>query len=113
MFAGENVFLMMVMVLSETEAVREGVLTAKRDVGTTCEGVAIAVDGGGGGGGGGVPVHPQVVMSRRIMTEIARMCFIDAGQIFPFNKVMETTHRTGVRNPFIPTDCPAPVYSGW
>jgi hypothetical protein len=89
MFAGLNVFFTMVMVLSDTEAVREGV--------TTGVGRIVVITGGGGTGAlvgatvgcaGGDPEHPQVRMSRRAIMRSTRIDLIDAGRIFPYNKMM-------------------------
>jgi hypothetical protein len=92
MFAGENVFFMMVMVLSDTEAVREGVTTGaggvERIVVITGGGVAVTVVGTTVGCAGGDPEHPQVRMNRRAIMRSAEIDRIDAGRIFLYNKVV-------------------------
>ena len=91
MFAGENVFFMMVMVLSDTEAVREGVTTGAgvgRVVVITGGGVVVTVVGTTVGCAGGEPEHPQVSMSRRAIMGSAEIDRIDAGRIFLYNKVV-------------------------
>jgi hypothetical protein len=79
----------MVMVLSDTEAVCEGVATVVgSSVVTAGDEVAVALVGVTVGRAGGDSEHPQERMSRRVMISGTRIGFIDAGRSFPYNKVM-------------------------
>jgi hypothetical protein len=89
MFAGLNVFFTIVMVLSDTEAVRSGVImVVGRVVVITGKGVAVAVVTEIAGCAGGDSVHPQVRTSRRAMRRSTGIDLIDAGRSFPYNKVV-------------------------
>ena len=87
-FAGLNVFFTIVMVLSDTEAVREGVRAGDGIVVIAGEVVAGAVVGITVGCAGGVSEHPQVRMHRRAKMRSTGTGFIDAGRSFPYNKMM-------------------------
>lgn len=89
MFAGLNVFFSMVMVLSDTEVVREGVVTAVRVVVRSVEGVNVAVVTGTVGCAGGDSEHPQVRRSSKAMRRSTGIDLIDAGLSFPYNKMMD------------------------
>jgi hypothetical protein len=79
----------MVMVLSDTEAVREGVITVVEGIVViTGEGVNGALVGVTVGCAGGDSEHPQVRRSRRAIVRSTGIDLIDAGRSFPYNKVM-------------------------
>lgn len=86
MVAGQNVFFTRVMVLSETEVVREGVKTVVGSGGVT--GVTGTEVGVMGTGAGGVSKHPQVTMTRNEMEMTIVRDRINAGLRSPYNKVM-------------------------
>ena len=89
MFAGWKEFFTMVMVLSDTEAVRVGVKTGDgRVVVTGCEGIGGATVGVTTGCAGGDSEHPQVRRGRRAMRRSTGMGLIDAGRSFPYNNIM-------------------------
>jgi uncharacterized spore protein YtfJ len=89
MSAGLNVFLTMVMVLSETEAVRVGVITVVGSVVViTGKEVVIMLVGTTVGCAGGESEHPQVRMSRRARERSTGTDLIDAGRSFPYNKMV-------------------------
>jgi hypothetical protein len=91
MFAGLKVFFAMVMVLSDTEAVREGVPTGGgegRIVVITGRGVAVAVVGTAVGCAGGDTEHPQVRIRRKATRRSVRIDLIDDGRIFLYNKMV-------------------------
>jgi hypothetical protein len=88
-FAGVNVFFTMIMVLSDTDAVREGVTTGVGKVmGKPGEGVAGATAGVTAGCAGGLSEHPQMNINERGIMRRRRTGLIDATQIFPYNKLM-------------------------
>lgn len=79
----------MVMVLSDTEAVREGVVTGVgTGVVTAGDGVAVAPVGVTVGCAGSDSEHPLVRISRKAMIRGTSISFIKTGQSFPYNKVM-------------------------
>lgn len=86
MVAGQNVFFTRVMVLSETEDVREGVKTVVGRGGVT--GVTGTEVGVPGTGAGGVSKHPQVTMTRKEREKTIVRDLINAGLRSPYNKVM-------------------------
>jgi hypothetical protein len=89
MSAGLNVFFTMVMVLSETEAVRVGVITVVGSVVViTGMGVAVTLVTVTAGCAGGESEHPQVRRSRRARVRSTRTDRIDAGRSFPYNKMV-------------------------
>jgi hypothetical protein len=91
MSAGLNVFLTMVMVLSETEAVRVGVITGVgRVVVITGRGVAVTLVTVTAGCAGGDSEHPQVRRSRRVRVRVRSTGtdLIDDGRSFPYNKMV-------------------------
>jgi hypothetical protein len=78
------------MVLSETDAVLSGKTTEVGKVmDETKEGVTGAIDGVTAGCAGGESEHPQMNMNGRARRRRSGTGFIDAGQSFPYNKVME------------------------
>jgi hypothetical protein len=89
MSAGLNVFFTIVMVLSDTDAVRSVVTTVRGEgVVTTGKGVPVAVVGVSDGGTAGDSEHPVVRRSMRAMTRSTGTDLIVAGRSFPYNKVM-------------------------
>jgi hypothetical protein len=89
MFAGLNVFFWMIMVLSETDAVREGVtMGVGKGMDILGEGVAGATAGVTAGCPGGDSEHPQMNINERAIMRRSGTGFIDATQIFPYNKLM-------------------------
>jgi hypothetical protein len=89
MVAGSNLFFVMLMVLSDTEAVRDGVITGVgRDVVIIGDGVTGTLVGETVGCAGGTSEHPQVKISRHVMSRSTEINLIDAGRSFPYKKVM-------------------------
>jgi len=89
MFAGLNVFFSMIIVLSDTDAVREGVPTGVGKVmGIPVEGLTGATAGVTAGCTGGDSEHPQMNINGRAIMRRSGTGLIDAGQIFPYNKLM-------------------------
>jgi hypothetical protein len=89
MSAGLNVFFTMVMVLSETEAVRVGVITVVGSVVViTGMGVAVTLVTVTAGCAGDESEHPQVRRSMRTRVRSTRTDRIDAGRSFPYNKMV-------------------------
>jgi hypothetical protein len=86
--AGLNVFFTIVMVLSDTEAVREGVIPGVGIVVITGDGVARTLVGLAAGCAGGASEHPLVRMSRIATVRSTGTDLIDAGRSFPYNKVL-------------------------
>jgi hypothetical protein len=79
----------MIMVLSDTDAVREGVTTVVGKVMVKPgEGVAGATAGVTAGGTGGDSEHPQMNINGRAIMRRSGTGLIDATQIFPYNKLM-------------------------
>lgn len=89
MFAGLNVFFWMIMVLSDTDAVREGVKTGVGNVtGIPGAGVGGATAGVAAGCTGGDSEHPQMNTNGRAIMRRSGTGLIDATQILPYNKLM-------------------------
>ena len=89
MLAGLNVFFTIVMVLSDTEAVRSGVImVVGRVVVITGKGVAVAVVTVTACCAGGDSEHPLVRRNRSAMRRRTGIDLIDAGQSFPYNKMV-------------------------
>jgi hypothetical protein len=77
------------MVLSDTEAVRSGVIiVVGRVVGITGKGVAVAVVTVIAGCAGGASEHPLVRRNRSAMRRSTGIDLIDAGRSFLYNKMM-------------------------
>jgi hypothetical protein len=88
MSAGLNVFLTIMMVLSDTDAVREGVMSDTGRVRVISgEGVAIPVIGAVVGCAGGDSEHPLVKMKRETRRSTGTF-LIDACRSFPYNKMV-------------------------
>ena len=89
MFAGLNVFFWIIMVLSDTDAVREGVTTGVgKGTAMAGEGVTGATAGVTAGITGGVWEHPQMNINGRAIMRRSGAGLIDATQVFPYNKLM-------------------------
>jgi hypothetical protein len=89
MSAGLNVFLTIMIVLSDTEAVRGGVMSDTGRVGVISgERVAILVIWAVAGCTGGDSEHPQARIKRETKKRRAGMFLIDAGRSFPYNKMV-------------------------
>jgi hypothetical protein len=89
MVAGLKVFFSMMMVLSETEAVRGRVMTGVgRGVVISGEGVTGTLVGETAGCAGGDSEHPQERISRMAIVRSTGIDLINAGRRFPYNKVM-------------------------
>jgi hypothetical protein len=89
MSAGLNVFLTIMMVLSDTDAVRVGVMSDTGRVRVIAgTGVARPVVGAVVGCAGGDSEHPQVRMKREAMKRSTGTFLIDAGRSFPYNKMV-------------------------
>jgi hypothetical protein len=87
--AGLKAFLAIVMVLSDTDAVRGGVMSDTGRVRVRAgTGVARAVVGTIVGCAGGDSEHPQVRMKRETMKRSTGIFLIDAGRSFPYNKMV-------------------------
>jgi hypothetical protein len=84
------------MVLSDTEGIRDGVITGVGRVVITGEGVAGTLVGLTVGCAGGDSIHPQVRISSVAIARSTGMDLIDAGRSFPYNKVMATVDRTAI-----------------
>jgi hypothetical protein len=81
--------LTIMMVLSDTEAVRVGVMSDTGRVRVIAgEVVAIPVVGTVAGCAGGDSEHPLVRRKREIMKRSTGMFLIDAGRSFPYNKMV-------------------------
>ncbi len=82
----------MMMVLSETEAVCETVITGVVTGVFTGDGVVATVEGVGDTAGcaGGDPVQPQANMRMSAITRSTTTAFIQAGRRCAYNKLMAT-----------------------